>query len=345
MKKKLFKDFKKNYLITGRGATAIYLVFCNENLRDIDVIVPANICYAAIYPIIASGNHVIFSDVDRYSGNLSLALLQKYKTDQTKAVIVPHMYGNSVVDLDNIKKWCHDNDIILIEDCASSLGGHDEKYGDLGCCGDYVVYSFGHSKIVDIGKGGFLSSDRDLRKAEEALKKLPFFNDEIRKLEDELSARYRDARYISGNYDRVKELLKDDLFLYQSDSFEEIYELINNEELINRCIGQHLNNYALYDENITDCFNRYIYNQGSVPWRFSLLLDQKNRKKIIKTLLEDKLPVSDWYPNVTDLFYDVKRPFENVDIMENELVNFPLDIERDIILKICIKINSVKGDM
>lgn len=345
MKKKLFKDFKKNYLITGRGATAIYLVFCNENLKNIDVIVPANICYAAIYPIIASGNHVIFSDVDRFSGNLSLTLLRKYKSDKTRAVIVPHMYGNSVADLDKIKKWCCDNDVILIEDCASSLGGYYENYGDLGCSGDYVIYSFGHSKIVDIGKGGLLSSDRDLKKAAEELKRLPFCNDEVREMEDELSARYRNARYISNDYDQVKKLLKDELFLYQSDSYEEIYEMVNNEELIDKCIARHLNNYVFYDENIDSRFKRYTYNTGSVPWRFSLMLDHNTRQKVIRTLLENRLPVSDWYPNVTDLFYDTKQPFENVDIMEKELVNFPLDIEKDAILKICMKINNVEGDM
>ena len=41
---------------------------------------------------------------------------------------------------------------------------------------------------------------------------------------------------------------------------------------------------------------------GGVPWRFSLLLDENSKRAIIKTLLDNNYPVSDWYPNVTELF-------------------------------------------
>lgn len=344
MEIKLFKDFKKHNLITGRGATAIYLVFCNENLSDIDVLVPANVCYAAVFPVIASGNRVVFCDVDGNSGNVTLDFLKKNKTDKTRAVIAPHMYGNSVNDLSEIKEWCSINDMILIEDCASSLGGKNEKYGDLGTLGDYVIYSFGHSKIVDMGKGGILSSDRNLDKAEEILTHLPVFNDDIGKIEDELSLRYRDARYISGNYEQVKELLKNELFLYQTDSYDELKEMITDRELFSHCIEEHIRNYDLYDKNVNGHLKRYRYNNGSVPWRFSLMLNVETKKVIINILLKERLPVSDWYPNVTILFNDVKLPFENVDIMEKELLNFPLDIDEETILRICNKINSVAGE-
>ena len=62
-----FNQLKKNHLITGRGATAIYLALQNEGMKDRDVIIPGNICYAAVYPIISSGNDVVFCDVDSLS--------------------------------------------------------------------------------------------------------------------------------------------------------------------------------------------------------------------------------------------------------------------------------------
>ena len=74
------------------------------------------------------------------------------------------------------------------------------------------------------------------------------------------------------------------------------------------------------------------------------MLNVETKKVIINILLKERLPVSDWYPNVTILFNDVKLPFENVDIMEKELLNFPLDIDEETILRICNKINSVAGE-
>ena len=70
--KKSIIEMKRNHIITGRAATGIYLIFKALGIKDRKVLFPANICYAAIYPVVYSGNIPVFSDVEPKSGNLSL---------------------------------------------------------------------------------------------------------------------------------------------------------------------------------------------------------------------------------------------------------------------------------
>ena len=336
----LIKKQKKNNLITGRGATAIYLSLANEGLEGIDVLTPGNICYAAIYPIVSSGNNVVFCDVDDQNGNLNLDIIKKYKTKKTKAIVIPHMYGNSVNELDIIKKWCEKNEIIMIEDCASSLGSINKKYGPCGHIGDYTIYSFGYSKIVDVGKGGMLSSDKNLDKAEKILKKFPLINKTIEEKNKLLSYEYRIARYKTNDYTKVRKLFNDDLFLNKIKQ-KDICELFD-DTYINDSINKHQKNYYLYNYLLNKNFIRYRYNEGSIPWRFSLLLDKKTKKDVINILLLNNLPVSDWYPNVTALFENKKTLLSGVDLMEEKIINLPLDINEETIKEICANINNMK---
>ena len=337
-----YYSIKQNHLFTGRGATAIYLCLYNEGIKDSLVVVPGNICYAAIFPVIASGNRPYFCDVDPDDGNISMAILDKISDSSIKAIILPHMYGNYVKDIKAIKKWCEKAGIILIEDCASSLGSRDDKGNISGLNGDYVIYSFGHSKILDLGNGGLLISDRNLDKAKEKLEELPLFNKKIEIKEEAFSKEYRNVRYIHNDYSYIKTLLEDDLFLYRSDNtcIEENYQ---NEDLINKAIKMHQDNYVLYDNLIDKKYHRYRYYKGSVPWRFSLMIEKKQKKKIIDNLLKNSCPVSDWYPNITEMFMDKKLNLPGVDEMEELIINFPLDIDEEKIRNICFNIN-VTGD-
>ena len=59
---------RKNSLFVGRAATAIYLIL-KTLMEEKEVILPSNICYAAVYPIIYSNNVPVFVDVDKRTGN------------------------------------------------------------------------------------------------------------------------------------------------------------------------------------------------------------------------------------------------------------------------------------
>ncbi len=169
-----------NSLIVGRATTAIYgiLKCSNSNLRGI--LLPANICPAAIYGCIYAGFKPIFCDVDPISGNTTYELISKANFDNVQYALLPHMYGNPIGRFDDIVSFLHTKGIIVIEDCASAFGSVDGKGNVVGSFGDYSIFSFGYSKTISIGFGGMLkSSTYDLAPIKDELSSLHIFNDDI----------------------------------------------------------------------------------------------------------------------------------------------------------------------
>jgi len=66
-------------------------------------------------------------------------------------IVIPvHLFGNNC-DIESIKRYCKDNNHILIEDCAQSTGSGSGKVGD------YSVFSFYPTKpLGSMGDGGMI---------------------------------------------------------------------------------------------------------------------------------------------------------------------------------------------
>src|SRR5574344_4621 len=204
---------KQNHLVVGRGATGIYLIL-NHNLKNAEVLVPANICYAAVFPVVYSGNIPKFYDVDVKSGNPLLSCIKDKISPKTKAIIVAHMYGNPVTEIKQIAEFCYEKNILLIEDCASSMGA--QYNGEmLGSFGDYAIFSTGYSKTLDLGNGGIVLSDHSLEEENAEYKKLPMFDTRVEYLNKEFSQNYRKFRNSKLN------LKESELFDYFHQNFED----------------------------------------------------------------------------------------------------------------------------
>ena len=337
------ENLRKNYLYVGRAATAIYLIL-KDNLKNSEVVLPANICYAAVYPIIYSGNIPVFSDVDINTGNATYEEIIKKVTSKTKAIIYPYMYGNTNCDILKIREYCDNNNILLIEDCASAMGAKiDNK--SVGTIGDYAVFSTGHAKIVDVGNGGILVTDNNIEKIKEAYKELPFYDEIIDNKLTEFSREYRRLRNID-NLNQQKEFFKKsykDLFLYQiNDKIEN--QIIGKIAELSKILLNREEKYNLFIDELKDNNEYYIlkYSDGSTPWRFTIIVnDPQKRRKLINILLEEKLFVSDWYPNIGKIF--TNESFPNSDYMEDRILNFSLEDDSENIKKICKKINKHFG--
>ncbi len=337
-------SYKKNNLIVGRGSTAIYLALKNAEIQNKEIIIPANICYAAVFPIILSGNTPVFCDVNPIDGNIDFENVLSVFTENTSAVIVPHMYGNPVKSIIDISNFAKKNDLILIEDCASCMGGFAD-YGNVGTIGDYVIYSTGHSKTVDIGNGGILSSDFDLSLAKNIYKSLPLYNDKVHSDLDVFSKFYRLIRNNPNTawsniiYSGLHTLAKD-LFLYRADTEleKDIYSSISKLDSI---IKERRKCADLYDTLLIEnqYFKKYKFSSGAVPWRYNILIEKDTHDKLIKYLLENDAFVSDWYPCVTNIFFNDQK-FINAKIHENTILNFPIPYSEEGIRHICSLINS-----
>ena len=336
-------ELKKNHMVVGRAATAIYLIL--KSFEQSEVIVPVNICYAAVYPIVFSNNIPKFCDINEQDGNITLGAFENAITEHTKAAIIPHMYGNPVKDIQGIKEVCQDKGILLIEDCASAMGAQLENQY-VGTFGDYVIYSTGYSKTIDVGNGGIVCSDDSLEHMIFLYKDLPYYSEKIEMQNDLFSKIYRQIRnskieYQCQNIFDVFKLNCQDSFLYQIDKKME-KEIRDSLDTLDSVIKQRRDKQRLFDSLINysnSYMEKYEYSEGSVPWRFNILVEAEKRDEIVKTLLKNMIPVSDWYPPVSMIFGDYTK-YPNAEIMERRILNFPLLIDDKEIERICKCINE-----
>lgn len=302
-----------------------------------EVIVPANICYAAVYPIVFAGNIPVFCDVDSADGNVRLKNIQAKVSSQTKAVIVPHMYGNPVAEIAGILAFCKQCGIMLIEDCASAMGA--ELSGrPTGTFGDYVVYSTGYAKTIDLGFGGIVASDDALSEMARMEHNLDEQSPSWQAAVGEFSKHYRAFRNagtkLSGTkyepYFRQNDFRN--LFLFRSRPGwqDEIAAAVTgrlSEEIQSRRKQVAVYHRAIAWEQIKG-LREYKYAPGAVPWRYSLLLAPKQRRQLIDALLREHIPVSDWYPTIAELFAD-NEVFPQAEYMGTRIINFPLALPEE----------------
>jgi dTDP-4-amino-4,6-dideoxygalactose transaminase len=103
------------------------------------------------------GARPVFADVDRDSGNLTAATVERALTPRTRAIIPVHL-GGWPCDLEPIMELAHARGIRVLEDCAQANGA--SVRGRLaGSIGDASAFSFCQDKIITTGgEGGLLAT-------------------------------------------------------------------------------------------------------------------------------------------------------------------------------------------
>ena len=151
----------KGAVATSSGTAALHLGMVTMGLGEGDeVILPSFVCTAPLNAVYQVGAAPALCDIELESFNISLEGIDDARSDKTKAVIVPHMFG-SPADLERIEA----TGIPVIEDCAQSIGA---MYGEkrVGSIGRFSIMSFYANKMMACGEGGaILSDDERLLKA------------------------------------------------------------------------------------------------------------------------------------------------------------------------------------
>jgi len=138
----------------GAGLLAVYEYI---NVKDKDVIVPANTFWATSAAAKRAGANIIYADCNKYDLCISYEDIKRKVTKNTKAVVVVHIGGHISFDIEQIFSFCKERDIILIEDCAHAHGAkfNGKSAGSWGLAG---VYSFYATKTMPMGEGGIVCS-------------------------------------------------------------------------------------------------------------------------------------------------------------------------------------------
>ncbi|MDP1722627.1 MAG: aminotransferase class I/II-fold pyridoxal phosphate-dependent enzyme [Candidatus Gottesmanbacteria bacterium] len=135
---------------SGRSALYAILEAFGIGLGD-DVLVQAFTCVAVPNSIRWAGATPVYVDIDKRF-NIDPKDLEKKITKQSKAIIVQHTFGIPAA-MDAILTIARKHNLIVIEDCAHSLGAtyHNRTVGSLG---DAAFFSFGRDKVLSSVWGG-----------------------------------------------------------------------------------------------------------------------------------------------------------------------------------------------
>ena len=131
---------------SGTDALHFPLVAAGIGAGD-EVVLPAFTFFATAEAVSYTGATPVFADIDPATFNLSVASLKRKVSAKTRAVIVVHLFGQSAA-LDEISAFCEQSKLLLIEDCAQSLGAEYQgrragSWGDFGCFSFYPTKNLG----------------------------------------------------------------------------------------------------------------------------------------------------------------------------------------------------------
>jgi len=140
---------------SGTDALHLALVAAGIGKGD-EVIIPSFTFFATGEAVSYTGATPVFADVDAKTFNLDPKSLRI--TKKTKAIIVVHLFGQCA-DLEAIAKICKAKKLVLIEDCAQSLGA-DYKGVKAGSWGDFGCFSFYPTKnLAAAGDAGLVTTN------------------------------------------------------------------------------------------------------------------------------------------------------------------------------------------
>lgn len=137
---------------SGMAALEILLKCKRDRERRPIVMVPALNCIRVQHAIEAANCKVQTYDFQHGPGRFDWDVVFDSVTDQVGALIVTHLYGVPA-DLRKVRELCSASDILLIEDCAQTLGGSIAGK-QAGTWGDASIFSFSYDKPISLGWGG-----------------------------------------------------------------------------------------------------------------------------------------------------------------------------------------------
>lgn len=131
--------------------------------KNDEVIVPSNTYIASILAISENGLTPVLVEPDANTFNLDPMLIEQAITENTKAILTVHLYGQ-VTCMDEITSIAKTYDLKVIEDCAQAHGalyrGKECKGNKAGSLGDAAGFSFYPGKNLGaLGDGGAVTTN------------------------------------------------------------------------------------------------------------------------------------------------------------------------------------------
>ncbi len=150
---------RKYALLTNSGTNALYSMFVGADLKEGDeVICPSYTFYATVTPLFFTEAVPVLVD-SRDDGNIDPYEIERKITENTKAIVVTHMWGLPC-DMDSINEIAKKYNLMIFEDGSHAHGAtyRNEKVGTFG---DASAFSLQAQKSITGGEGGVLLTNNE----------------------------------------------------------------------------------------------------------------------------------------------------------------------------------------
>lgn len=196
----------KYAVATSSGTTALHICLILNGVESGDYVIAPNVTFvASINSIKYTNADPILIDVDEYTWQMDLDLLEKFLSEETelkngnsiykkdgrkiKAIVPVHVLGN-MCDMDRLVELAKKYNLIIIEDSTEALGSYYKKKhaGTFGLMG---TFSYNGNKIITTGGGGMIITDDEAlaRKAKHLTTQAK--SDPFEYMHDEIGYNYR----------------------------------------------------------------------------------------------------------------------------------------------------------
>jgi len=150
------------------GRSSFFAILKSLNLQEgSEVLLQAFTCNAVPNPVLWEGLKPVYVDCNKDDFNMDAKDLEHKINVKSRVVVVQHTFGLPA-NMDEIGGICGANNLILIEDCAHSLGAefNGEKVGSHSKA---AFFSFSRDKVISSVYGGMAVTNDD--KLAESLRK------------------------------------------------------------------------------------------------------------------------------------------------------------------------------
>ena len=303
LEEKLKNKFSVRYVVTtNSGTDSLILSVAELNLkRGDEVLVPSFTFFATVEALIHFGLKPVFVDIDRFNFTVDEQSFYDNVNKKTKAFLPVHIFGKTSFS-QSILKYCKENNIKIVEDCAQSFGSkYNNKF--LGTYGDIGALSFFPSKTFGgIGDGGCIITNNS--KVYKNLTKIK--NHGQKNLYD---------HEINGVNSRLDSL--------------NAYVLSMKLDIFDDIASSRVNLYNYFNKNIDNPYlTKPFFKDEEVPNYYSILV-KKGRNKFIEYLNSNGISTNIYYKKPIHLQSAMKKyPFaaknmKNTNYVSRKIVSIP----------------------
>lgn len=151
----------KHAVAVNSGTSGLYAAVGAIGVEPGDEVIVSPFTMTATATSILVYNGIpVFADIDERTFNITANTIKEKFTPRTKAIIVPHIFGQAA-KMDTIIEFARRRNLMVIEDCAQAPSGKfNNKF--VGKFGDIGVFSLNCHKHIHCGEGGVCITDNDV---------------------------------------------------------------------------------------------------------------------------------------------------------------------------------------